>query len=249
MPRGLAVVTGASSGIGRALAERLSREGYELICAARDAARLPAGGKVACDLSSRDGVARLASSIRGRPVSVLVNNAGFGVHGRFAETPLDQELALVSLQLSAALALAKAVLPGMIARGEGTILNVGSVYAFSPVPEQSVYAASKAFLLSWTLALDAELRGSGVRALAFCPGVVRTEFRARAGLSDAGKLKGISAEEAADAAYRGLVERRSVVVPGASNKAFAAAARLAGGRGAAALVGGLNRLRGLKRVR
>ncbi len=248
MPRRLAVVTGASSGIGLALARLLLREGWDVVAAGRDAARLTAGRPVACDLSRPEGVARLTSAIADQPVSLLVNNAGFGVHGRFARTDAAEELALVSLQLSAALALSKAVLPGMLARREGTILNVGSVYAFSPVPEQAVYGACKAFLLSWTQALDAELSGTGARALAFCPGIVRTEFRARAGLSDKGALKGMSAEQAAEAAWRQVRAGTGVVVPGRGNKAFALAARLAGGRGAAKFVGAVNRWRGLKSV-
>src|SRR5207247_3219873 len=115
-----------------------------------------------------------------RRYEVLVNNAGFGIHGDFASTDIDQNVQLVNVQVASALKLTRAVLPAMIARHSGHILNVASVYSFSPVPFQSVYAACKAFLLSFSSALENELKETGVRVTQFCPGVTQTEFRYRA---------------------------------------------------------------------
>lgn len=184
-----AVVTGASSGLGRGLAARLAERGMSLVLAGRDEARLDevahqirrAASRVkvetvAADLSTRSGVSALLEHVGDRPVEVLVNNAGFGSYGPFAEADPNREADEVAVDVSAVVTLARAFLPGMLARGSGGILNVASTIAFQPAPYQAVYGASKAFVLSFSEALWAEARAAGVAVTALCPGPTRTGF-------------------------------------------------------------------------
>src|SRR4249920_194850 len=184
-----AVVTGASSGLGRGLAAGLADRGMSLVLTGRNEARLDETAHqirrdapsvrvetVAADLSSRSGVLALLDHVGDRPIEVLVNNAGFGSYGPFAEADPDREDDEVAVDVSAVSSLARAFLPGMLARGSGGILNVASTIAFQPAPYQAVYAASKAFVLSFSQALWAEARGSGVAITALCPGPTRTGF-------------------------------------------------------------------------
>ena len=170
-----AVVTGASSGLGRGLAARLADRGMSLVLTGRNEARLDAAAEqirrarprvkvetVAADLSTRSGVSALLDHVGDRPIEVLVNNAGFGSYGPFAEADLEREADEVAVDVSAVVTLAHAFLPGMLARGSGGILNVASAIAFQPAPYQAVYAASKAFVLSFSQALWAEARAAGV---------------------------------------------------------------------------------------
>lgn len=255
----VALVTGASSGIGRALALGLARRGYDLVLVGRNTERLSAAAEACRDMGRRtltlsidlsrpeaaDAVTRALREYPAMDITVLVNNAGCGVHGPFAATSLDSERAMVELHVGALLGLTKALLPAMLKRGGGRILNVGSVYSMSPVEEQAVYAATKAFMLSFSQSLAAELRGSGVTVTALCPGVTRTEFRERAGIADYGRLSGMSAETVAEAGLDGLMAGRGLVVPGVLNAAFVILARLLGPIGAAVLVRHANRFRGL----
>jgi short-subunit dehydrogenase len=160
-----------------------------------------------------------------RAFDILVNNAGFGVHGAFQNTELNAELRLVHVQLDVMLKLTKALLPAMLARRSGRILNVASVYSFAPVAFQSVYAASKAFMLSFSAALCEELRGSGVTVTALCPGLTQTEFRVRAGIPEKNKAGGATAEHIAEVAVRHTLKGKRVVVPGLPNHLFAFLAR------------------------
>src|SRR5262245_59911113 len=166
-----AVVTGASSGLGRGLAARLADRGMSLVLTGRNEARLDETAyqirraapqvqveTVAADLSTRRGVSALLDHVRGRPVEVLVKHAWFGSYGPFAEADLDREADEVAVDVSAVIALARTFLPGMLARGSGGILNVASTIAFQPAPYQAVYGASKAFVLSFSQALWAEAR-------------------------------------------------------------------------------------------
>jgi short-subunit dehydrogenase len=233
--RRTALVTGASSGIGRAIAEGLAARGYDLALAARDRAALDRLAAdlamthrivtyvVNVDLSTEAGVERLLTELdaAGKTVDVLVHNAGFGVHGAFAGSDLASEHRMVALQLGAFLTLTKRLLPGMIERGFGRILTVSSVYAFSPVPAQSVYGGCKAFLYNASAALRDELRGTGVTVTVLAPGSTRTEFRSRAGVRE--KRPGGSGMPAAEVAEQGLeaMERgRLLSVPGFANKLF-----------------------------
>ncbi len=254
-----ALITGASSGIGEALAWELARRGHDLVVVARDGERLAElarrlaeahGASVKVlprDLSDPGAARALAASLEGEqiPLSVLVNNAGFGVHGPFVATDLARELALVRLQIDASLVLTKACLPGMIRRGDGKILNVASVYSYAPVPEQAVYAACKAFLLSFSRCLAAELRGSGVSVTALCPGITATAFRSRAGLAEKATRLSMDPRAVASIACRGLFQGKPVVVPGAVNGLYVLASRVLPPRVMASVTGRVNRRRGL----
>ena len=227
-----ALITGASSGIGRALALEFASRGYNLFLAARNEAALR---QVAADcalkfginteihpadLSKVEAVNDLALSAARFEIEILVNNAGFGVHGGFAKTELDAELKMLNVQLAAMLKMTKALLPGMMARKSGRILNVASVYSFAPVPFQAVYSACKAFMSSFSASLGEELKGSGVTVTVLCPGTTQTEFRARAGITEKNKSAGVSAESVARVAVRETLRGKHLVVPGFSNRLF-----------------------------
>jgi len=254
-----ALVTGASSGIGMALARELAHRGHDLILLGRDAGGLAqlaqelnrahqTTAKVfAQDLSTPAAVQAIKGMLEREnlPVSVLVNNAGYGIHGPFAETDLERELALVHLQIHAMLILTKACLTGMLRRREGRILNVASVYAYSPVPLQSVYAACKAFLLSFSESLAAELQGTGVSVTVLCPGMTATAFRTRAGMRDKDSWLSMDAGTVASIACRGLFRNKPVVVPGVINHLYVWVSRLVPRRWIALLTAHVNRRRGL----
>lgn len=190
--RPLALITGASAGIGREFASQLAARGHDLILVARDRGRLEIAASelatahgatvsaVAADLTRDDDVTRLASRIRELPrLDLLVNNAGFGTRGTLAEAdPVGQE-AMVRVHVLAPLRLVQAALPGMIARGAGAIVNVASVAAFVASQRNVNYCATKAYVVSLTEGLAAELRGTGVQAQALCPGFTHSEFHAR----------------------------------------------------------------------
>jgi short-subunit dehydrogenase len=252
------IITGASSGIGRALSFEFANGGFNLVLIARNQAAL---AEVAAECSRRSGIEteileadlsdvdpldQLTSALvsRSRNYEILVNNAGFGIHGDFASTDIEQNIQLVNVQLLAALKLTRAVLPSMIARHRGRILNVASVYSFSPVPFQSVYAACKAFLLSFSSALHNELKGTGVTVTVFCPGVTQTEFRARAGIGQKRTDTGMTAEAAARIAYIETMRGKHIVVPGLINQLFVLLAQLLPDRAVAGLVRFINRQRG-----
>ncbi len=232
-----ALVTGASSGIGVALANELASRGHGLTLVARRADRLrdmaaEVGGKhgvrvewIAADLTDaadRDKIPAEVAS-RGLVVDLLVNDAGMGTSGPFHELPIAKEIQLIRLNVEAMVALCGAFVPGMVERGTGGVLNVASVSGFMPVPQQATYSASKAFVLTFTEALTIDLHGTGVTATALCPGPVKTDFE--------GIIEGLPdrlyvepervAREAIDALERG---RRSVV-PGAFNKVNAVSGR------------------------
>jgi short-subunit dehydrogenase len=234
-----ALITGASSGIGRALAYAFAARGYSLFLTARNdlalrqvAAECASRFRVTteihpADLSDPQAVGLLVAAFSQMPraFEILVNNAGFGVHGEFRNTPLDHEIAMIDVQVEAVLKLTKALLPGMISRGSGRILNVASLYSFAPVPYQSVYAASKAFMLSFTLGLSKELKNTGVTLTLLCPGVTQTEFRSRAGITEKSKTAGATAESVAEIAARETLKGELLVVPGFFNKLFVFLAR------------------------
>ncbi|HEX4998012.1 MAG TPA: SDR family oxidoreductase [Terriglobia bacterium] len=256
-----AVITGASSGIGRALMFEFAGDGYNVVLTGRNEAALRSAAEecrsrhhvetdiVIADLASAEETRRLILELasHSRRYEALVNNAGFGIHGEFVATDLEREIEMVDVQLVAMLRLTKGLLPAMVARHHGNVLNVASVYAFGPVPSQAVYAASKAFILSFSSALQDELRGSGVHVTAFCPGVTKTEFRARAGIFDKGR--GITAEHAARIAYDSMKRGRHVVVPGLANRIFFLLSRLLPSGSFAGVTRWINRQRGLSQSR
>ncbi|HWV38719.1 MAG TPA: SDR family oxidoreductase [Vulgatibacter sp.] len=233
-----AVVTGASSGIGEAFARALATRGMNLVLAARRTALLGALGDalekahgvrvaaVGVDLADPTGPERLfREATAGREIHLLVNNAGFGLDGRFEDLPLERQLELLRVNVSAVVELTGLFLPAMQERRAGGIVQVSSSVAFQPVPGLATYAASKAFVLSFAEALWAENEDLGVRVLALCPGGSPTGFQdvAGTGLPLVGVLP---ASEIAEAALRGLDRGCTVVVPGLVNKGAPLGARL-----------------------
>ena len=250
---GWVVVTGASSGLGALFAEKLAQRGLPLVLAGRDEARLTEVRQrvqrlapgidvelVVGDLGSHAGVDALVAVLKGRVIDVLVNNAGFGTYGRLPEIEPDRDHELIAVNVDALVRLTHAVLPGMLARGHGRILNVASTIAFQPAPYQATYGASKAFVLSFSQALWAETRGSGVTVTALCPGPTRTGFvdALDADVSSTAIYRRLASPETVVAAgLRALDRGRPVVVPGLRNRVMATGASLSPGW-VGALIGG-----------
>lgn len=228
------LITGASSGIGRSLAFEFAAHGYNLFLIARDAESLRQVGAECtqkfgietkthpADLSDSKAVDGLLQAISASPVEIeiLVNNAGFGVVGGFAQTDIGTELQMLDVQLSAMLKLTKSLLAPMVARKSGRILNVASVYSFAPVPFQAVYSACKAFMLSFSESLGEELKGSGVTVTVVCPGTTQTDFRVRAGIEEKDRPRGATAESVARIAVRQTLKGKHLIVPGFANRLF-----------------------------
>src|SRR3954452_8882806 len=234
-PDSTCVVTGASSGIGAEFARELSRRGHSVTLVARRedrlrelAAELGERAEVhTCDVTDAVARAHLAAELdeRGTKVAALVNNAGFSTSGRFADGVRARELDMVRTNIEAVVDFCALFLPGMVERGEGAVLNVASTASFQPIPMQAGYAATKAFVLSFTESLHAELKGTGVGATALCPGPVKTEFVEVANLEQAeGDLPGFmwsDPEHVAKAGIEGLERGKRVVIPGMLNRAGA----------------------------
>jgi short-subunit dehydrogenase len=233
-PDSTCVVTGASSGIGSEFARELTRRGYDLTLVARRedrlrelAAELGDGASVhACDVNDVNARAGLADALtaNGKHVSILINNAGFSTSGPFVRSERDRELGMVRTNIEAVVDFCSLFGPGMADRGAGAILNVASTASFQPLPMQATYAATKAFVLSFTESLHAELDGSGVAVTALCPGPVKTEFVDVAEIPGAESMPGMfwaSAEDTAKAGIKGLERNKRVVIPGALNRAGA----------------------------
>lgn len=238
-----ALITGASSGIGLELASQAARDRHDLVLVARQRERLESIGRglaeeygiqvsvLPKDLASPSAPAELARELaqRGIAVDVLANNAGLGVYGFFAETPLDRELETIQVNVAALTHLTKVLLPGMLERRRGRILNVASTAAFQPGPMMAVYYATKAYVLSFSEALANECAGTGVTVTALCPGPTRTEFPQRAGFQPIplkGSLVG-AASEVARAGWEGMKRGKRIVIPGIANRAVVQAERLA----------------------
>lgn len=238
-----ALVTGASSGIGEAIARELSRRGRHVVLVARSADRLAQlagelGGRAAvvpADLSRPEERAALPERVAGLGlvVETLINNAGLTTLGPQHKADPQDELNEIEVDVAAVVDLCIRFLPGMVDRRRGWVLNVASVGAFGPLPGQAVYGACKAFVLSYTQALRAELRGTGVNASALCPGPVHTGFGEAGGfsMSDAEKLLPkplwVPADEVARVGLDGLSAGRPVIIPGRANRAAATLYRLA----------------------
>jgi short-subunit dehydrogenase len=233
--RGGALVTGASAGIGLELARRIAADGWDLALTARNEAALQAvAGEirekrgvhalvVPADLADPTGPSRVQAELRRADFDVdfLVNNAGFGTWGPFAEQTLESQLSMLQVNVMALTELTHRFLPGMRARGRGRILNLASTAAFQPGPNMAVYFASKAYVLHFSEALGHELRGTGITVTTLCPGPTETEFQERAGMTDsrvgANPLM-MGPESVVEAGYRGAMDGRTVVVPGAANR-------------------------------
>jgi uncharacterized protein len=230
-----ALITGASGGIGEALARRLARGGANLVLVARSEAKLQALAQelaarhgvaahaIACDLADPAAPQQLADALesRGLNVEILVNNAGFASYGPFAELELAGELRMLQVNVVTLTHLTRLLLPGMVARRRGRILNVASTAAFMPGPLMAVYYATKAFVLSFSEALGNELQGSGVTVTALCPGPTATGFQARAQMEQSRLVRGraiMGVDQVADAGYDAMLRGRAVVVPGLINR-------------------------------
>jgi short-subunit dehydrogenase len=227
-----ALVTGASAGIGAAFTERLARDGYDLVIVARDRERLETRAQqlrercavqvdvLPADLTEPSELHIVEDAVAGAHLDLLVNNAGFGTMGRFAELDPEREEAEIRLNVIALVRLTRAVLPGMVRRKSGAIVNVSSLAALQPAPYNATYGATKAFVNSFTEALHEELRDTGVRVQALCPGFTRTEFQKRAGVdvSRVPSMAWMSAEEVVDASLSGLRRGELVCVPGIANR-------------------------------
>ncbi|WP_375403851.1 SDR family NAD(P)-dependent oxidoreductase [uncultured Sphingomonas sp.] len=236
-----ALITGASAGLGDGFARALARDGHHLILTARRADRLEALAAelrtahevtvhvFAADLTRPEAAEGLLADIAaaGLSIDLLVNNAGYGARGDFATLGHDEQLGIIDLNCRALVALAHGVLPQMIARRSGGILNIASTAAFQPGPWMAVYYASKAFVLSFSEALHEEVRDKGVRVSALCPGPTRTEFADRAGMKDLTSFDAVWAD--ADAVVRdGLAAVRAnspVKVSGTINTLMADSVR------------------------
>lgn len=223
-----ALITGASSGIGREMAKILAARGYELtLCARREdrlrelAAALPTVCHViAADVSDEKECRLLYEAVRGDDLEVVINNAGFGLFGKFAETDLDEELRMINTNIRAVHLLTKLALQDFVKRGRGYILNVASSAGFLPGPLMATYYATKNYVLRLTEAIREELRQekSAVKICALCPGPVDTEFNKVAGVRFS--LDGLRADRVAREALDGLFAGKAVVVPGAAMKAM-----------------------------
>jgi uncharacterized protein len=236
------LITGASSGIGRELARLFAGDGASLILVARSENKLrELAGELAeahgvqvqvmpADLRHPGSPMQIAEALADRQltVDVLVNNAGFGGHGSVAALGVARQLEIIEVNVAALTRLTALLLPGMLERGSGAILNVASTAAFAPGPNQAVYCASKAYVLSFTEALAEEVRGSGVRVSCLAPGATETGFAAEAGMGGTKLFRAgvMDARRVAQAGYRGLLRDKTLVIPGLQNKVIAVGARL-----------------------
>ena len=241
-PPQTALITGASSGIGLELARVFAAHGCSVILVARSAEAL---GELAAELRRAHKVDALAVPIdladpaapeelfrvleeQGIGIDTLVNNAGFGTHGLFADSDLGAEMQMIQVNVAALVHLTRLFLPGMLMGGRGRILNVASTAAFQAGPYMAGYYASKAFVLSFSEAIAAELEGSGVTVTALCPGPTDTGFQKRAGVEATPLFKAntMSSAEVARIGYAGMMKGKRIVITGFKNKVLAFATRL-----------------------
>ncbi|MFY9552831.1 MAG: SDR family oxidoreductase [Thermoanaerobaculia bacterium] len=238
-----ALVTGASSGIGLELTKLLARDRHDLALVGRDRERLE---EIALGLSQEFGVRAtilvhdlahpaapeaIARELSERSVAVdiLVNCAGFGAYGLFAEIPISTQVEMIQVNVTAPTHLTGIFLPGMLERRRGRILNVASTAAFQPGPLMAVYYATKAYMLSFSEALANETHGTGVTVTALCPGPTLTQFQSRAGFKPVPLLKSplvMSARDVARDGYEGLMRGKRLVIPGLANRILVQAERI-----------------------
>lgn len=237
-PRPATLITGASAGLGVEFARQCARRGDEVVLVARRADRLQNiaaeignAHVISADLTGKGAATRVVGEViaRGMWVRTLINNAGFGLRGRFDELPLARQLEMIDLNIRALTNLSFVVINDMVLKGGGSILNVASTASFQPGPNMAVYFATKAFVLSFTEALHEEWKDRGIKVSALCPGPTRTEFGEVAGIRTLGQFDRVAmeAEPVVRAGLEGLERNQAVVIPGALNKAGAWSTRLA----------------------
>jgi uncharacterized protein len=243
MPPQTVLITGASGGIGYELAKLFARDHYNLVLVARSADKL---AQVATELQAHNvTIKTIALDLAQFPapkflfdqlhlerilVDFLINNAGFGAYGEFAEMPIDEILGQISLNIIALTELTRLFLPSMIARRSGRIMNVASTAGFQPGPLLAVYYATKAYVISFSEAIANELHDSGVTVTCFCPGATHTGFASRAGTEKSRLFKAfgaMSAQKVALDGYRGLMQGRTLAISGAHNWLVAESTRFA----------------------
>jgi short-subunit dehydrogenase len=243
MARQTALVTGASSGIGRDLALQFAAGGYDLVVVARRAAALDdvvaevtrvhgvSASAITADLAEPSAPREIYDRLHlaGTRIDVVVNNAGFGGGGAVAELPLDRQLEMIQVNVTALTALTRLFLPGMLERNQGGILNVGSTAGFQPGPMLAVYYATKAYVLSFTEALAEEVAGSGLRVSCLCPGPTSTEFAETAKMTNSNLFKRatMTSADVARIGYDGWTKGKVLVIPGFSNRQGVALVRFA----------------------
>jgi uncharacterized protein len=230
-----ALITGASSGIGLELARLFAKDRHNVILVARESDRLREAALqlrqisgteprvMSHDLADPKSPSAICAELAGAPVDYLVNNAGFGLGGPFSQTDRQTELDMIQVNVTSLVDLTKLLLPGMLSRKSGRIMNVASTAAFQPGPLMAVYYASKAFVLSFTEALAEELVGSGVTVTALCPGPTASDFQRRAAIENVKLVKNkamgmMTSQEVADIGYRGMMAGKVIVIPGLLNK-------------------------------
>ncbi len=240
-----ALITGASTGIGYELSKCFAADRHNLIVVARQEQRLRQIADdftkqfgitvkvIAADLLQPDAPQKIADLVRKDSLQVdyLVNNAGFGLGGKFAETDLTTELGMMQVNMSALVALTKLFLPEMITRKSGKVMNVASTAAFQPGPLMAVYYATKAFVLSFSEAIANELKGTGVTVSALCPGPTASEFQKRAQIENTRLIKSrvmgmMTSEQVAKIGYQGFMQGKRIIIPGLLNKIGAHSTRL-----------------------
>jgi short-subunit dehydrogenase len=239
----IALITGASSGIGKALTEEFARAGYDVILAARGVAKMQVQATdlqqrfgirahvIAADLEMSDAAERLHAEVKnlGLTLSALVNNAGYGTFGEFSDMTLESQVGMVQLNVTALVALTKLFLPDLLST-KGKILNLSSTAAFQPGPYMAVYYATKSFVLSFSEALAVELAKTGVTVTAFCPGPTASGFQDKAAMHHSALVKGKrlpSSEDVARKGFRAMQRGRRVYIPGIKNWILAQLPRFA----------------------
>ena len=233
MSRGVALVTGASSGIGDALARVFAEKGFDLVISARREDRLTALADelsvdvmtVACDLSTPEGIEKLIAATAETKIDVLVNNAGIAYSGDFSGQRIDDIQNMTNLNIIAPTALCHHFIGRMIKQGAGRVLNVASVASFQPVPSMSAYAATKAYVLSLTESLSEECRGSGVYITALCPGLTKTDMVEDVQGSNVPEFLMSDPHDVAREGYDALMSGEVIRIPGVTNQAAIAWAK------------------------
>ncbi len=244
MANGTALITGASGGIGYELAKLFANDHYNLVLVARSSGKLSqfadelqrqfgiSARPVVMDLSEPSSSQKIFDQLRteGIAVDVLVNNAGFGVSGLFAEIPLEESLGQIQLNITALTALTRLFLAPMLSRKSGKIMNVASTAGFQPGPLMAIYYATKAYVISFSEALANEVGGSGVTVTCFCPGATDTGFQKRAAIEESAlfrKLRPMDAKTVAADGYRALMAGKTLAISGFRNWLVAESVRFA----------------------